>query len=359
MRAVKKLLAISLLVPLVLLFLPLCVRAESVTEKLGEDFMELIPEEYGELTDSEAVTEVISIGNIINEIISAFTGEGGVISFFLLLMGLSLFGCLAAAMPSVSEIAESGASVISCGIIYEVIYPKIAYAAECLSEAVSFFGGVIPVMIGISSASGSTVTAAAQGATMSLMLSVVSGFCVKLILPLAVFGVALGAFCGVGDLDASNLSVGVRNLFLWLTGIGSAVITGAMSLQTVISSSADTAAIRAAKYSAANLIPIVGGTVSSALSTLSAGAAYLKSSVGATTVAVLMSVLISPLVTLLLYRGAISLVVTVSGFFGAGAVTRSLTAIRGALDSVCAVFSLCALIFIMQTVLFMKGGAQI
>jgi hypothetical protein len=68
---------------------------------------------------------------------------------------------------------------------------------------------------------------------------------------------------------------------------------------------------------------------------------------------------LSPLVTLLLYRGAVSLAVTVSSFFGSDAGTRSLTAIRSALDSVCAVYSLCSLTFVIQAVLFMRGGAQV
>ena len=335
--------------------------AEEVTEGKLEDFREVLPNDLSHLADSpEALTEAVGLRAILADIISAVKGEGGeAVSLFLTALGISLLLSLASSTQTISEVAEAAAGCVGVGILFDKLYPAIDHAARSLSEASVFFGTVIPILTGINAASGSVGTAGAQVATMSLTLSVISGVCVRLLLPISVFGAALGLLGSLGDGGAATLGVGVRNLFLWLTGIGSTLVTGAMALQTLITSSADTAALRAAKYGAASLLPIVGGTVSSTLSTLAAGVAYLKSTVGVASVAVLLSVLLSPLVTLLLYRGAVSLAITVSGFFGGGASLRMLTSLRAALDTVAAVFTLCSAVYIIQLVLFMKGGAQV
>ena len=364
MKKARSLFTLFILSVALILLLPTAAcaaSADTVVSELTEDFTELLPEEFAHYPDDiDALIGAVGIHAILEEAVTAIRGEGScAVSLFLICISLSLMMSLASVSKGASEVAEAAIGAVGTALIFTRLYPAVAGAKECLSQATGFFGAAIPVLTGISSASGSALTASSQAAAMSLALSIVSGVCVGALLPLAAFGAALGLLGGLGDGSSRTLADGVKGLFMWLTGISSAVITGAAALQTVIATAADTAAVRAAKYGAAGLIPIVGGTVSSTLTTLTAGVSYLKSAVGMTAVAVLISVLISPLVTLLVYRGAISLAITVSGYFGAGASVRMLGALRSALDAVCATFSLSVTVFILQLVLFMRGGAQI
>ena len=123
----------------------------------------------------------------------------------------------------------------------------------------------------------------------------------------------------------------------------------------MIASSADSAAMRAAKYTA-GLIPVVGGTVSGALSTLAAGLSYAKGIIGIGAIAVILGMALSPLILLLLYRLALSISLTLSELLGAAVMAKALSAFRFSLDSLIAVYALSAVIYIFEILLFVKIG---
>lgn len=364
MKVGKKLIFVALTVVAVILAAPhsaYAIDVGEITDDLMSDFTEALPDGFKtQPTDPQALGESVGLRAVLSELVSALRGEGGgVVSFFLVALGFSFLVSFTSLLPSVSDVTECAVGAVGVAIVLERLYPAVAHARDCLTESAAFFEGVIPVMMGVHAASGGVGTAAAQGAAMSLTVSLIAGGCVNLLLPLAAFGGVMGLIGSLGDSGAPGIGVGVRNLFLWLTGIACTLISGTTALQTVIASAHDTATVRAMKYGAGSLLPIVGGTVSSALTTLTAGVSYLKSAMGVTSVAVILSVMLSPLVILLLYRGAISLVITVSGFFGSSAAVGMLSSIRASVDTVCAVFSLCAVTYVIQLTLFMRGGVVI
>ena len=138
-----------------------------------------------------------------------------------------------------------------------------------------------------------------------------------------------------------------------------ALLTAAYSLQTIISSAADSAAMRAAKYAASGMIPVVGGAVSGALSTLTSGLSYVKSVIGAGAVVSVVSIVLSPLVIMLLYRAALSLSSSICSLFSSDVAVKILHAYRAALDSLIAVYALSSCVIIFEIILFMKSGVSV
>ena len=122
---------------------------------------------------------------------------------------------------------------------------------------------------------------------------------------------------------------------------------------------ADSAAMRAAKYAASGLIPIVGTTVAGAISTLAAGLSYARGIIGGGAIAVIVYLALSPLVLILLYRLALSIVVIFADFTGAKAVSRMLSAYRFALDMTLSAYSLSALIYVFLIIVFLRIGVDV
>ena len=146
---------------------------------------------------------------------------------------------------------------------------------------------------------------------------------------------------------------------MWILGLGTAVLMGMLSLQTLISSSGDNAALRAARYMTTGLVPVVGSTVSASLSTLASGISYAKGIIGAGAIFIMLLLFLSPLCVVLSYRLILSVFITLSEFLDTGAASRSYTAFRSSLDTLIAVYSLSAVVYIFEIVLFVKSGVPL
>ena len=104
---------------------------------------------------------------------------------------------------------------------------------------------------------------------------------------------------------------------------------------------------------------MVGGAVSASLSTLATGLSFVKTVAGASVVAALLLLSLPMLVRLLLYRLCLDVSAGLADFLGAGAAGRMLSAFRGAMDALIAVFALSTVLFLLQCILFLCAGVAI
>lgn len=337
-------------------------NAQGYADEHINDLEELLPEQLSGITsDASALTERVGLPTLLSEIVAIIRAEGS--SVLALLFLIVAFGALAALLSPLSgkllAVSETALGVIFSLGVLRALSPVFSSAAESLSELCKFFSAAIPIFTAISVSSGAVSTASVQAVGMNFTVSLVSGALTELLLCVVGMGLSLAMLSFFGDETVTSLSKSVSGLFKWLVGISTAMIIGTMSLQSVVASASDSVAMRAAKYAASGMIPVVGGTVSGALSTLAAGLSYAKSIVGTGAVLVVITLVMSPLVLMLLYRLALSLGSSISSMLGSAAVARISGAYRSALDSLIAVYSLSACIIIFEIILFMKSGVTV
>ena len=370
---------VVLLIVLFLLFsCPLGVVAAEEREEDGaqvgidvflEELRTLLPEGFSpDVTDADALGEAVGVRALFSFLLGEVRGSGDeVLSFFFLLMGASLFFSLAGALRAgaggtLGEICETALAAVLSLALFERMHALLEETAEGLSGAGHFFGGILPLLTGITAAGGGGTTAASQAMTMEMTLSVLTALTDGVLLPLAMTLFALGLLGAIGG-EGGGALVGmtgsVRRLFLWLVGVVAAVLAAALAMQSVISSAADSAAMRAARFAAADLLPLVGGAVSGALSAAASGLLYVKSIVGVSSVAALLFLSLPVLVRLLLYRAAFGVAIGFLSCTGAKAGERTLSAFRAALDTLIALSALSLLLYIFGIVCFMKCGVAV
>jgi hypothetical protein len=112
----------------------------------------------------------------------------------------------------------------------------------------------------------------------------------------------------------------------------------------------------ATKYAVSNMLPIAGGAVSGALSTLVSGMSYYASLVGGGAIAVTVLCAIAPIVTLLMYKLALSVVMIFISFIASDALERGVKAISSALDCLIALCSVTVVIYALEIMLFLRQG---
>lgn len=353
---------IMLTILVVLPFFSLSVSAEGEAEEYISDFEEILPDELSGITgDTEELIEYSGARWIFGEILSVLNDGGSEIgAFFLLLIGSSALIGLASLCPgNFSKTVVTCVSIAVSVLIFGRLSRLFLSVTESLSELCDFFGALIPITVGVTALGGGAASATVQSAGMYTALSLIGGFGGEIFSSVSALGLAMSLASSMGSEGALTVSRGVKSLFSWLLGIFTAILTGTLSLQTMIASAADSAAMRAAKYMASGLIPVVGSTVSSALSTLAGGLSYAKGVIGGGAIVALLSIALSPLVMLLAYRLALSIGIILSGFTGGGRASGIFSAYRFSLDTLIALYALSAVIFIFQTVLFIKIGVAL
>lgn len=338
------------------------IHAESAADNAISDMENLLPPSLSGIMDSpERLIEAVSPAALLEEIILAVRGEGGrVLSFLLLLLGCAVMCAVSGALSgTLKETCQTGVGVLCSLTVFGSIGGVFSSTAKALSEVVWLMSALAPIFTGLTVASGAAATAAAEAAGISLIISFFGGMGTQIMLSAVGLSLALALICALGDENISAISQSLGGLFKWVVGIATAAIAAMTSLQTVVASAADSAAMRAAKFAASGMIPVVGGAVSGALSTLAAGVSYAKGVIGVGAVAAMLAAVLSPLVILLLYRLAFVFATAFSQLLGATAAVKIFAAYRTALDSLIAVFSLCSVACIFEIILFMKGGAEL
>lgn len=338
---------------------------EDVTSSIWEDFCEIIPEDSQAPLDEEQIISGVGIDSLLSEIISALKGEGGgAVSFFLVIFAMAMLIALAESAYPFENIAFSkhisaAVTMIASVIIFGRLGPLCFSVKESLLTMTDFFSSLVPILTAILTAGGNIHSAPVQALNMNITLSLISKLSSSLLLPLcfALFALALAGSVDGGGISA--VSKGIKGVFMWILGISTTVILAAVSMQSIIAGAADSAYLRAAKYAASGLIPVVGSTVSSALATLSGGLSYVKSTLGISSVFIIICTALSPLIRLLLHRFAFSVSVTFLEYMGSSGGVRVFSAFRAALDALISVYVISTIIYISEIIVFMKCGVEV
>ena len=331
--------------------------ASAAEEDYIDRFESILPD--GEnINDTSDIVSSVSVDGLLRELTYALSGRRGeIFSFFLLLLGCSVLMALSSTAPDgVRPAVECGVGLVASGLLLGRILPVIGQTLDSISALTDFFSRAAPILAAVSLAGGGGGASAVESAGIGLAVSFVSEVMCTALVGVIGFALALALLSAFGDTGVGGLISALKGIFTWLIGISTAVITGTLALQSVVASATDSAAMRSAKYAATGMIPIVGGTVSGALSTLASGLSYAKGVIGAGTVAVLVTTALAPLAVLLLYRLAFTVALRLCEGFSTTAVIKSFASV---LDMLIAVFSLSMLIFVFEIILMIKSGVAL
>lgn len=354
----KVVISILIATALIFLFSPVAL-ADGISDGYIEDFRGILLDGQGEeLTDTRSLMNAVSIEALLSEIISIARGEGSrVIAFLLALIGIGIISSLSASVGTKLAVAtERAIGVVASIAVFSYLGEIFSSAESGILKISSFFSAAVPIYTAISVSSGAVSTASVQALGMNFTSALLGGAGISVMTAAVGMGVASALTSFMGDGRTEALSKSVHGFFKWLCGIATALIMATLSLQSIISTVSDSAVLRAARYAASGMIPMVGGTVSGALSTLAAGLAYAKGIVGAGSVALIVTLALSPLIILLLYRLALSLAISFVSFIGTPCIQKIYSSYKSALDSLCAVYALSACLCIFEIILFMKSG---
>lgn len=368
-NSLHKLLKITLFTVMLVSFLSVdCLAAEKESEEMIkegvdqiiEDFKGALPDGEGGEADMEQTVKSLGIKHILENVCNEIEGHSTEIaSFLLVLLGVGMISSLASLHTGeLGALSSRAVGITVSALIFERLVFLVRGAVSSLGEIDSFFAAVIPICISVNSLGASPTTAETQALGMGLTLGIYAYISKKLILPIVSSIFVTSAASSIDPLFG-RIAKSVRDVFLWGMGILTALVGATFSLQSVISASADSAVMRGARYAISGTIPIVGSSVSGALGLVAGGASYARGIVGGGSIAVIIALIISPIITLLLYRLALRLGIFFFSLASLDGSSGILSSFLYAIDSALAAYSFTSVIYVIELVAFLKGGASL
>lgn len=248
-------------------------------------------------------------------------------------------------------------SVISAVIL--PISSVITESVNTVSTVTVFMGVFIPIFAGILIASLKTQTAAVYSSVMFFVCEAISYCCKNIVLPFANCFTALSVASGI---SGSSRIGGVTRIFKKAAYIvittAMAVFLTVLSIQSVVGSTADTAATKTAKFFISSFVPIIGPSISESLGSLKGCIGLLKSSVGIYAVIAVLIMLIPVIIKIIILKLTLTFSADVSEMFSVNAIKFVLESLNQALSIVLAVVLCSGVMFVFSiTIIAVAGGS--
>lgn len=338
-----------------LLFFAMTVGSAAEEDYLGE-FSEIVESE--EFKDPDFIKDSLSPEKVFSDISDkASAALSDMAPRLLVLLGLSVLSALASLYSGrYKDGVACGISVLTTLVAYAGVIDIFTEITDSMSEMSSLFSSLIPLFSSVMLSGGGGYSSAGLSLGMATTVSFFSGVVTPVFVTLLAVMLALGLLFCFGVPGALGFMQSIKRHTLFLISLVGCVLLGTVSLQTVLSSARDNAAMRAVKHLAQTTIPLVGGAVSASLSTLWGGLSLTKGMIGIGGILVIVGIFLGPLISLLIYKLAVGILTAAEGFFS---VSSHLPRISECLDLIIGVYSISSVIYIFEIVLFINGGVTL
>ena len=192
-------------------------------------------------------------------------------------------------------------SVITSVIIILPLSDIVIEAKNSLDSMSVLINAFLPVFTALTAASGYSAVAGTYSVIMMGFSSVFSIVNAKFLMPMSNILIAVSV-CTAYTKPLSQLTNSVKKAIVWFITISSTVFAGILSLQTKLSSVADSLTMRTAKTMLSTMIPIVGQTLGESVSLLVGNLNLAKTTVGMFTIFSVIIMVLPVTIKLLLWK---------------------------------------------------------
>ena len=227
----------------------------------------------------------------------------------------------------------------------------IRLGAETVDQISVFSKVLLPAMCTLSAATGAVSTAAAKYAASALFMDLYISLMQGVILPCIYAYLAAGAAAAAFSSEALNA---VSSALKWLVKAAMTVLslgfTIYLGISSAIASGGDAIATKLTKTSISLFLPVVGGIISDAASSVVAGAQILRNSAGVLGLAAITAMCAAPLLKTALYYLSFKAASAMSSAFGTKELGQLTGSIGTAFGMMLGLIGACGIILFVSTV---------
>ena len=331
---------------------------------LGE-VKQALPQEAEELMGDRDVTDTEGLGEGISRIVRTAAGKSrSAINSGMALCGQILAIVLLSAVlrgvgGETPKLAMHLAGVLAIGAVcLGRISGFFTQAAQTVDSMTTFSGFLFTALAATTAATGAMGTSTALYGVTALVLSVMAKVVQAIFIPGISCCMALAvADSALGDGSLKPAADTLKQLLSSALKFAVLLFTAYLSISGVISGSADSSAVRAAKLAITTAVPVVGSMIADASETLLVGAGLLRSGVGVFGLLGVLAVSIGPFLETGVHYLMLKITAAAAALVGEKELSGLVGAMAGALGLLTAVTGVCTVIVMIGCVCFMKAAS--
>lgn len=200
-----------------------------------------------------------------------------------------------------SRIAEMLIALVFMLIAVKTLGTAMEIGMESIRKAADVLYGVLPIILGAFTLSGSIMAVSVVQPTVLAAIAVFMGLVDRFFLPLVLLQGGLTVCSHLNsNFPLKNLSSLVQQIVMLTLGLVMTVFTGILGLQSFASGTVDGLALKTVKAAAGSFIPVVGSYISEAFDAILGAGLLLRSSIGLFGAGVLGFIILLPCLKLLI-----------------------------------------------------------
>lgn len=327
------------------------IGGDDFENNLGQDVKQFFNDNDIEPSDINWVNK-LSEKDVLLHIIKFLTGGiKAPIKAAAVLIGVLL---ISAAITSFGTVSNSNTAVCVAvlaitAMISGDIWQSVYSAVNAIKATNSFMLSFVPVFASMVALSGKSVTAVSMNTLLLTACEVVSFVASFVILPLMGGYLALSISMSVSPLlHNTGIAENIKKISIWILSFIGTLFAGVLGVQTTVNSAADTVALRTAKFILGTSVPVVGGILGDAVSTVSSSIELLRSSFGIYGVVAIALILLPILLELVVWRFSLNTVLAVSELFSLSKTTVVLKAVDAMISVLISVLLMVGILFIIS-----------
>ena len=336
---------------------------------LMEGLPQDIQDQYGDIFNTpEGITEIensVRISSVKESILSALENAWpSASSLFSHLMALLLcsamfHGVKHAFRSPVLESAFSLCSTLVFGItLADGVDILLSNALTFLQSLSNLSASAAPIAAAVAAAAGHLGAAAVSHASLMLLFTLMQNIGTAVLVPLVRISYCLCIVSTAGKfVRLESISKCIRKIFTVLLSFGSVIVGFIISVQSVLSKSADSFSLKTVKFALGNMIPMVGGAVSEAVSTVAGGLGVIRTFSGTLCMLGLLLFVLPVFAQLFLHRAVLAVCQGAADMLGCEQEGKMIAEIHGVLGCILAMVAFMSVLFLLTIILFtLLGG---
>lgn len=218
---------------------------------------------------------------------------------------------------SMSGMFSAVGVLAGAGMTAAAISDALTHTLNILQAASEFMLVFVPLYAGVIAVMGKAAAASAVNTVTLGAAQLFSQIAVNFLTPVCGTVMGLSVTGAIHpELNISKLAEMIKKVSVWGLSLLMTVFMSILSAQTFVNNAADSVLIRTAKFAVSNGVPIVGGTISDAVNTVSASLSLLHSGIGTYGIIAAAVIILPSLITVVLYRLALSAAEAMGSVFG-------------------------------------------
>ncbi len=252
------------------------------------------------------------------------------------------------------------AGLVSALIQFQQTSNVLALTKATLDRLCNTMNLMTPVMEAVFLSTGSLTQRMVSTQAIVLFVTISGNFTGYILAPLTNLLFTLSAVSSICDeAKLTPLIGGLRKLLMRLIQLFTMFFSFMLSSQSILAKSADSLGMKTARFALGSFIPVAGGTLAEALSTLREGMSLIKNAAGIGGILVIILLLLPDLLQLGIYKFTLYLIGTGADLLKLEKFAALTHEIYGIIELLIAIVLFTALLFILLLILFTKAQVSV